>query len=164
MAHTAAVLSQAADGWHADEPELDDAEDLDAVVDAVRDLAASHGAQRALLLVEEDDEYVAVLRVDGDAEPRVFLSDSRAPLSYRLAGLLAEGVEGDLPPLPGDDDEESLPPEAEPAGDTALLADLGTPAEQLLELCAEEGMLPADVVTAVCERAGCLPQLEELRP
>ena len=36
-------------------------------------------------------------------------------------------------------------------------------AQVLLTLCASEGTLPADVLTAVCERAGLLDQLEELR-
>jgi hypothetical protein len=30
-------------------------------------------------------------------------------------------------------------------------------------LCAEEGALPADVIAALCEAAGCLDVLEKLR-
>jgi hypothetical protein len=33
----------------------------------------------------------------------------------------------------------------------------------LLALCAEEGALPADIIAAVCEAAGCLDVLEKLR-
>jgi putative tRNA adenosine deaminase-associated protein len=64
-----------------------------------------------------------------------------------------------------DDDEEeaSLRAEADPAGDDDLLADLGTPGKVLLDLCAEEGMLPGDVITAVCESLGCSEQVEALR-
>ena len=62
-----------------------------------------------------------------------------------------------------EDDDEGTRPVAEPVGDTDLLADLGTPGTQLVDLCAEEGLLPADVLTAVCERAGCADVLEELR-
>ncbi|MCW2698153.1 MAG: putative tRNA adenosine deaminase-associated protein, partial [Modestobacter sp.] len=45
----------------------------------------------------------------------------------------------------------------------SVFADLGTPADVLLELCAEEGLLPADVLTTLCERAGCDEVLEQLR-
>jgi hypothetical protein len=30
-------------------------------------------------------------------------------------------------------------------------------------VCVEEGLLPADVVSALCERAGCLDVLDEIR-
>lgn len=163
MAHFAAALTRATDGWHADDLELERLADLDEVADELRDVAARHAGSLALLLLEEDDEYVAVVRVDGDHDPRVFLSDSRAVEGYRLAALVYdEAAAGAV--VPGrDPDDETVAPTAEPVGDTELLADVGTPGEVLLQLCAEEGMLPADVITAVCERAGCLEQLEELR-
>ena len=34
---------------------------------------------------------------------------------------------------------------------------------EVLALCAEEGLLPADVLTTLCERAGCDDVLESLR-
>ena len=34
----------------------------------------------------------------------------------------------------------------DPIGDADVLADLGTPADRLLKLCAEEGQLPADIL------------------
>ena len=51
----------------------------------------------------------------------------------------------------------------QPVGDLGLLSDLGTPPELLLETCAGEGLLPADVLSTLCERAGCLDTLEQLR-
>jgi hypothetical protein len=33
----------------------------------------------------------------------------------------------------------------------------------LIQLCAEEGALPSDVIASLCERAGCLDVLDELR-
>jgi hypothetical protein len=30
-------------------------------------------------------------------------------------------------------------------------------------MCAEEGMLPADVISAVCERLGCAEEIEVYR-
>ena len=48
-------------------------------------------------------------------------------------------------------------------GDADLLADLGVSAHRLLELCAHEGMLPADVTAEVCQTLGCGDEVEELR-
>ena len=36
-------------------------------------------------------------------------------------------------------------------------------AKRLIALCAEEGQLPADIISSLCESAGCLDALEELR-
>ena len=140
---------------------MDEFDDLEGLADHLRDLVED-GPGPALLLLEEDDEYVAVVRVDGGAalvEPRLFLSDRRAVLADGVAAMLWED-DGD-----GDEDEEDegTRPVAEPVGDAAVLSDLGTSADELVRLCAEEGLLPADVHTALCERAGCLDVLEGLR-
>ncbi len=89
----------------------------------------------------------------------MFLSDRRAVANSEVAAMLWEDAELE----DGEDDDEGTRAMAEPVGDTALLADLGTSAESLLELCAEEGLLPADVLTTLCERAGCDDVLEQLR-
>ncbi len=71
-----------------------------------------------------------------------------------------------LPPLPVEeetDEETSGRPDVRAVGDPELLADFGTPGDVLVQLCAEEGALPSDVVATVCERAGCLEQLDALR-
>jgi putative tRNA adenosine deaminase-associated protein len=161
LSYFAAALARTEAGWTGEELDLDDVTDLEALTDLLRDLSGD-GPGPGLLLLEEDDEYVAVVRADGGtaslAEPRVFLSDRRAVQQSDVAAMLwEEGAASD-----GDDDE-STRPVAEPVGDTALLADLGTSADELLGLCAEEGLLPADVLTEVCERAGCLDVLEGLR-
>src|SRR4051794_13165013 len=152
---------------------LTDIEDLDTLVDELRDVVADTGASTVVLFVEEDDEYLAIVRLDGEAEPRVFLSDVRAVDTSAIAAMLYEEAaaesleehEHDDDEADDDDEEDdgSLRAEADPAGDHELLADLGTPGKVLLDLCAEEGMLPADVITAVCEALGCAEQLEALR-
>jgi putative tRNA adenosine deaminase-associated protein len=48
-------------------------------------------------------------------------------------------------------------------GDSGLLADLGISAARLLALCAAESALPGDVISEICEAAGCLDVLERLR-
>ena len=162
MSYFAAALARTTDGWTARELDLDGAADVDELADRVRDLDGD--AETALLFVEEDDEYVAILRVDAEArEPRVFVSDAHAADSYPVAGLFTEAVEEvDEPAGPTDEDD---PPghDSEPLGDADLLADLGTSRTALIALVTHEGTLPADVISEVCERAGCLDELETLR-
>ncbi|MEX2291386.1 MAG: tRNA adenosine deaminase-associated protein [Mycobacteriales bacterium] len=164
MSYCAGALARTGEGWTGEEIELSGIEDVEQLADVLRDLTGE-GAGPALLLLEEDDEHLAVVRVDGGVgsldEPRVFLSDRRAVLASEVAQLLWEDTE---PPVDDEDEEdEGTRPIAQPVGDQAVLADLGTSAEDLLALCAEEGLLPADVLTAICERAGCDDILEQLR-
>jgi putative tRNA adenosine deaminase-associated protein len=164
VSYFAAALARTEGGWTGEELDLSEVEDIEQLAEALRDLTGD-GPGPALLLLEEDDEHLAVVRVDGGAgsldEPRVFLSDRRAVLASDVAQMLWEDPEA--PVDDEDEEDEGTRPIAEPVGDTAILADLGTPPEKLLELCAEEGLLPADVLTAVCERAGCDEVLEGLR-
>ena len=161
MAYFATALARDDGSWTARDVDLDDVADLDTAVDLLRDIA---GDGPALLCVEENDEWFGVVRVDGDTEPRVFVSDARVIEQSKLAALLfADAPAKSGAELNEDEDEPSVRPAGEPAGDAHLLEDLGTPASTLLELCAEEGMLPADVIAAVCEKAGCLDALEQLR-
>ena len=162
MSYFAAALARTGAGWSGREFDLEQVDDLEALGDQLRDFA-DDGPGPCLLLLEEDDEYVAVVRVDGGAlgldDPRVFLSDRRAVQGSEVAALLWE-VDHDAEQT---DDDEGTRPVAEPVGDTTLLADLGTSADDLLDLCAEEGLLPADVLTVLGERAGFLDVLDALR-
>ena len=164
MPYFAAALARTPGGWSGNELDLSEVADLEQLADLLRDLTGD-GDGPALLLLEEDDEHLAVVRVDGGVggldEPRVFLSDRRAVQASDVARMLWEDSEDAS--SEDDEEDEGTRPIAEPVGDTALLADLGTSADDLLALCAEEGLLPADVLTAVCERAGCDEVLESLR-
>ena len=164
MSYFAAALARTSGGWTGSELDLDEVEDLEALAEQLRDLSGDEPGP-ALLLFEENDEYVAIVRVDGGTgsldEPRVFLSDRRAVQGSDVAAMLWE--DADLSEVAEDDEDEGTRPVAEPVGDTAVLADLGTPPDELLRLCATEGLLPADVLTALCEKAGCADVLEELR-
>jgi putative tRNA adenosine deaminase-associated protein len=165
VSYFAAALARTEDSWTGVEVDLDEVEDIEALTDLMRDLTGE-GAGPALLMLEEDDEYVAIVRVDGGTtglgEPRVFLSDRRAVQGSDVAAMLWEDVDPEEEDE-DDDEDEGTRPVAEPVGDVELLADLGTPGNELIDLCAEEGLLPADVLTTVCERAGCADVLEELR-
>jgi putative tRNA adenosine deaminase-associated protein len=163
VSYFAAALARTPAGWTAEELDLDGVSDVDEVADRVRDVDGE--AETSLLFVEEDDEYVAILRVDAGAdEPRVFVSDALAAESYPVAGIFAGAVEDELPGVDtADADEDAPSPESEPVGDADLLADLGTSRRELIALVTHERTLPADVISEVCERAGCLDELEQLR-
>jgi putative tRNA adenosine deaminase-associated protein len=172
VSYIATALARDAAGWVGDELVLDDVEDLDAMVELVRDTVGDD-AEVVLLALEEDDEWVGVLRLDADDEPRVFVSDVRVLETSDLAAVLGEAAvdrepvdESEEPEDGGtdpDDDDQGASIDGEPIGDATLLTDLGTPAARLLALCAAESVLPGDVIAEVCEAAGCLDVLERLR-
>jgi putative tRNA adenosine deaminase-associated protein len=170
--HFAAALSRRPSGWSGEELNLKDVEDLDGVIEEMRRYGDE--AELQLLFVEEDDEWFAVVRLDEDGDPRVFLSDGRALESSELGALIGEAAAvaepREEPRLVDDEDEDEDEDEedavqtgGDPVGDADLLSDLGTPARKLLDLSAAEGQLPADIISALCERAGCLEALDTLR-
>ena len=175
MSHFAALAAKTDDSWHSSEVELQGLADIDEVAEVMRDASVDDGP--VLLFVEQDDEWFAIVRVDGAGEPRTFISDARVVPGSELAALVFEEVPEDViedledVSLDDDDDdveleeteEPAVRPDAEPRGATDVLADLGISAAQLLAMCAEEGMLPADVITAVCERLGCAEEIEVYR-
>ncbi|MEP6852778.1 MAG: tRNA adenosine deaminase-associated protein [bacterium] len=176
MPYFAAALARRPSGWTAAELDLDGVDDVLSLTDLMREV--EERAEVTLLFLEEDDLYVAIVRIDNGEDPRIFVSDVRAGDESKVAEMLLEEVGRPVPvPFSVDDDDiaaADVEPDAVdddaaesidviPAGDSDLLADLGTPAGELLALCAHEGLLPADVITAVAERAGCLDELEEIR-
>lgn len=165
MTHFAAALARVEDDWSGWEPELSPAADLDALADELLE-GADVQPELLLLLVEEDDEWFAIVRWDAPAEsldnPRIYLSDRRVLEHSELARRLL----GDALPLPvarGDTDDEAGRPQIEPAGEVDLLADLGTTGDRLVQLTVEEGLLPADALAALAETAGASEALEALR-
>jgi len=174
VTYVASALARIDGSWFGDDVELGEVEDLDGVVELLREVVGDD-AQIGLMFVEEDDEWFAILRMDADSDPRVFMSDARVVSSSDIAPLFAEAaievssVDGDSDDEDEDDeadedsDDDTASIDGDPAGDTALMSDLGTPAARLLALCAEEGQLPSDVISSLCESAGCLDVLEKLR-
>ncbi len=164
MANLAVALVRTRGGWKGSELSLEDVDDLDTLTDLMRELEGADSSPAVLCFVEEDDEWFAVVRLAGDDDPRVFLSDRRMTDQSDLAErLFADAMPVQAPRNEEEDEEESVRPVSEPAGDMDIVDDLQTGAEVLLELVAEEGLLPSDVVAAICERAGATEALEEVR-
>src|SRR5690606_13971612 len=89
----AAVLAQAPQGWVGTEAVISEAEDVDDIADLMREAAVESYGDPVVLLVEEDDEWFAVVRVDGEGDPRAFVSAARGD---GLGALLRELV-GEVP-------------------------------------------------------------------
>ena len=160
MSQFAARVVRESGRWRVEEVSLADCESLADIGDLLREVS---GDVR-LVLIEQDDEYAAIVRLDDDDDdPRGFLSDGHAADSYAMAAIVAE----ELVEIGGDDlvEDDDAPPahDSAPFGDAEVVHDLGTPAPELLALCAHEGTLPVDLLLAVCEKAGCGEAFEELR-
>jgi putative tRNA adenosine deaminase-associated protein len=170
VSYFAAVLSRSRQDWYAAELDLDEVTDFDGLVE-VASAAAADDFDVALISLEEDDEWLALARIDRDGETRVFLSDTRVLGTSEVAGLLADVLEpeggqadtADEAESDADDEDTASSIDAEPGGDSALLADLGTTGNQLLALCAKEGALPGDITAEICDRAGCLDVYDSVR-
>jgi len=175
VSYFAVAAVRGSDGWTASELDLSGAADVEEVADLMRDVDAD--ADVSLLFVESDETYLVILRLDDGEDLRVFGSDSAFAEESRLGALLLGDVEepaldidevtADVEEEVGDDedddDERAPEPDMDPVGDPDLLADLGIPSSRLLELCAHDGLLPADVITAVCQRLGCADEVDALR-
>lgn len=169
MSYFAAAAVRGAAGWTAAEVNLNGAADIEEVADRLRDVDVD--AEVSLLFVESDDTYLVILRLDDGEDLRVFGSDSAFAEESRLGALLVGDIKA--PALEIDEvvesaaatdtDKPAADPDADPVGDADLLADLGVSAHTLLELCGQEGMLPADVTAEVCQTLGCGDEVEELR-
>jgi putative tRNA adenosine deaminase-associated protein len=154
------LLTRIGDRWRGAEIDVDDCESVSDMADLARDTPG----EIRLVLIEEDDEYAAIVRADGhDDEPRAFLTDGHAADSYPVAAVLTE----DLIEIGEDElsDVEDAPPahDSAPFGDPEIVEDLGTSAFDLLTMCAHEGTLPIDVLVAVCDKAGCGEVFDRVR-
>jgi putative tRNA adenosine deaminase-associated protein len=177
VAYFAALLVRTEDGWEASEAELDDVESLGDLAGLARESAVDE--ETVLVLLEQEDAWFCIVRVDGEDDPRVYVSDGTAAArsSYGeliLAGLLPDLDSEELPDLDhvelqeGEEEEDpedgGSPPAvpAGPLGDSELLADLGVAAKELNAL-GGEGALPAEALSEITESLGCAEILEAVR-
>ncbi|MFG3304863.1 hypothetical protein [Streptomyces wuyuanensis] len=168
----AALLARTEDGWVASDTELDDVETLSDLTDLARD--ASVNEDTVLAFIEQEDAWFGIVRVDGEDDPRVFVSDAAsaarssygAMLTDELLGKDEEDDELDSLDLDGTEDGE---PETEeetaddsdavpigPLGDFDLLADLGMSSKELR-------LLSSDALTEIADTLGASEILEAVR-
>jgi putative tRNA adenosine deaminase-associated protein len=173
----AALLARTQDGWEASDTELDDVETLSDLTDLARE--ASVDEDTVLVYIEQEDAWFGIIRVEGEEDPRIFVSDAAAAARSSYGEILTNELLGgddddpadDLDALdldgtedgePDEDDEEGesapageLVP-AGPVGDRFILADLGLSEKELLAL-------DTDALAEIADSLGAAEVLETVR-
>ncbi|MGV9558990.1 tRNA adenosine deaminase-associated protein [Streptomyces sp. NPDC003401] len=174
----AALLARTEDGWEASDTELDDVETLSDLADLARE--ASPDEDTVLVLIEQEDSWFGVVRIDGEEDPRIFVSDASAAarssygeilLTDELLGrdpgdadvLDALDLDGTEDGDAEDDDEDGAASAGSaeavphgPVGDAGILDDLGVGEKELRSLS-------ADALTEIAESLGASEVLETVR-
>lgn len=136
-------------GWQVAQLPPGIAEDLDAVVSAVRGQGAG-----AFALVDVADEFFVVVRVV-DGEVRFLLSDAGAALDWDLALQVMDRLDLDLP-----SDAESL--DLHPAGELTLFTDLGLDAMELSAILGDEDAYADEMLSSLARRLGFADAYEQV--
>lgn len=177
----AALLARTEDGWQASETELDDVETLGDLCDLAREASADE--ETVLVFIEQEDAWFGIVRVDGEDDPRIYVSDAAAAarssygeilLTDELLGRDPEDL-SDLVDLDGteqgeaeeDPDEDvaglsGSPAPVGPLGDGELLAEFGMREKELLALSGG-GAMPGDALAEIADVLGCADVLEAVR-
>ncbi|MHC3471167.1 tRNA adenosine deaminase-associated protein [Streptomyces sp. 7R007] len=173
----AALLARTEDGWEASDTELlDNVETLSDLADLARE--ASPDDDTVLVLIEQEDAWFGVVRVDGEDDPRIYVSDAAAAARSSYGEILLtdellgrepgdDGPDLDALDLDGTEDGEDEDDDAEdggsaeavphsPVGDAEILDDLGVGAKELRSL-------DEDALTAIAEALGASEVLETVR-
>ncbi|MFE5034747.1 tRNA adenosine deaminase-associated protein [Streptomyces sp. NPDC056683] len=172
----AALLARTEDGWEASDTELDDVETLSDLADLARE-SAPDADDTVLVFIEQEDAWFGVVRVDGEEDPRVFVSSAAAAARSSYGELLLtdellgrepkdeaddldaldlDGTEDGEPDAVEDDDADGSAVPAGPVGDAAILDDLGVSAKELLALS-------DDALSEIAEALGASDVLETVR-
>ncbi|MFF5144224.1 hypothetical protein ACFY6U_31650 [Streptomyces sp. NPDC013157] len=172
----AALLARTEDGWEASDTELDDVETLSDLADLARE-SAPDADDTVLVFIEQEDAWFGVVRVDGEEDPRVFVSNAAAAARSSYGELLLtdellgrepkddaddldaldlDGTEDGEPDAEDDDDADGSAVPAGPVGDAAILDDLGVSAKELLTL-------DEDALGEIAEALGASDVLETVR-
>ncbi|MCX5049329.1 MULTISPECIES: hypothetical protein [unclassified Streptomyces] len=179
----AALLARTEDGWEASDTELDDVETLSDLADLARE--ASTEDDTVLVLIEQEDGWFGVVRIDGEEDPRIYVSDAAAAarssygeilLTDELLGREPGDDDSDLDSLDLDGTEDGEPDDRadddddddgdgdtsaesvphSPVGDPAILDDLGVSSKELRSL-------DADALNTIAEALGASEVLETVR-
>ncbi|KUN81692.1 hypothetical protein [Streptomyces griseoruber] len=172
----AALLARTEDGWEASDTELDDVETLSDLADLARE--ATPDEDTVLVLIEQEDSWFGVVRIDGEEDPRIYVSDAAAAARSSYGELLLTdellgrepGDDDDLDSLDldgtedgedEDDDEGGASGSAEavphgPVGDPGILDDLGVSEKELKSLS-------EDALSEIADALGASEVLETVR-
>ncbi|MFP5347567.1 MAG: tRNA adenosine deaminase-associated protein [Actinomycetes bacterium] len=93
MSYFTAVMASDGRGWRTRDVDVEDAASLEDLADTLRGLGRD--GEPVLAVIEREDEWFALVRVDGDDEARVFVSDLAAASRSIFAELLAPAADVD---------------------------------------------------------------------
>jgi putative tRNA adenosine deaminase-associated protein len=91
VSYFTAVIASDGSGWRARDVDVTDAGSLDDLAEVMR--LASVRDRPVLAVIEREDEWFALVRVDGDDDPRLFVSDMVAAGRSKFADMLAPATE-----------------------------------------------------------------------
>lgn len=183
----AALLARTEDGWEASDTELDDVETLSDLTDLARE--ASVDEDTVLVYIEQEDAWFGILRVDGEEDPRIYVSDASAAARSSYGEILLTdellgrepGAEDEIAALEElvdlDGTEDGEPDEAEDGDDDVTASDLdhdpdAVPHGPLGELgvladlgLSEKGLLTlrTDALAEIADALGAAEVLEAVR-
>ncbi|EFE68496.1 conserved hypothetical protein [Streptomyces viridosporus ATCC 14672] len=175
----AALLARTEDGWEASDTELDDVETLSDLADLARE--ASPDEDTVLVLIEQENSWFGVVRVDGEEDPRIYVSDAAAASRSSYGEILLtdellgrepgnDGTDLDALDLDGTEDGEPDDGDADegvvtgsgdvvphgPVGDPQVLEDLGVSEKELRAMT-------EDALGEIAEALGASEVLETVR-
>jgi putative tRNA adenosine deaminase-associated protein len=146
-----ALIAFREDGqWQVSELPARAAEDLDALVAAVRQ-QPSEGV--TLALCSYGDDFFLALRPRG-AHVRLLLSDVTAVGDWPIARQVVEALDD------GDDTEPEDLETVQPAGDLDIFADIGVAAMEVSAVCGDLELYPDEMLAQIAARIGFGPQFD----
>lgn len=124
---------------------------LDSVDTIAKELRRYPGENGALALISVAEDFALLVRVQGSLV-RVLLSDVTAATDWSLArsAVVHIGIHVDV-----EDDQA-------PAGDLAILADMGLSARDMGALLDEDDLFPEEILSEVADSVGFGPKFDEL--
>jgi putative tRNA adenosine deaminase-associated protein len=159
VSYFTAVLARQPRGWRVLDLDVDDAEDLDDLTELVR--GAMPGVGPALAIIEREDSWFALVRVDDEGDSRPFVSDLRESMRSRYAAMLEPAADIDVPDdleglgeLSVDDDEETE------TGETASTATASDDADD--DAISDDDEEPDDIAAGA--REALAPDLTDIEP
>ncbi|MCB5168894.1 hypothetical protein LG634_29250 [Streptomyces bambusae] len=184
----AALLARTEDGWEASDTDLDNVETLSDLTELARESSADE-EETVLVFIEQEDSWFAIVRVDGEDDPRIFVSDAAAAarssygeilLTDELLGREPGSVDDELEELvdlDGTEDGEPEPPAGAEGYEDDLDEESGPAAEAVppgpigdLHILADLGLsqrellsLSTDALGEIAEALGASEVLETVR-
>jgi putative tRNA adenosine deaminase-associated protein len=176
-----ALLARTEHGWEASDTELDDVESLVELAELAREAATDD--EPVLVCIEQEGAWFGIVRVDGEDDPRVFVSDAAHAMRSAYGEILLTdellGREPEDPllleqlvdldgtedgsedgPANAPDSDEPGSPDAVPAGplgESGLMADFGIDGPAVLALA------PENALGEIADALGCAEVLEAVR-